>query len=469
MSLSKYIILIFGFSLLLNSCIKEEYNNDVNASLVFSTDSIFFDTVFTNVGSTTAYLTIHNPSDKILNINSIGLGMGSSSQFRLNVNGQSAELVRNIELDAKDSLYVLVEVTVNPNAENEPFVIQDSLVCNINGKSQDVKLLAWGQNAHYIDGRKNGHIQTQIWTNDKPYLIYNSMQIDSLQTLTIEKGVKIYLHKDSYLIAKGELNIQGSFEEPVVIQGDRLEESYKDIPGQWGNIILADGSGVHHISWAEIRNGIIGIQVGSLSGLQKPALIINNSKIENMNYAGLFALTSSIQAQNCLISNCGFYSMAILAGGAYQFQQCTFANYWNYAQRSEPSVIISNNFTNSEGQQIVYDLIQADFSNCIIYGDKDNELLLSNDLSVPFNYTFENSLLKVDENFNLDPDHFVDVIKNSDPNFIDSYKLDFQLDTLSPAKDVGKLSTGQNAPIDLNNNSHIADGLPDLGAYERTE
>ncbi len=469
MSIHKYILIFVSIALLFSSCIKEEYNNDDNASLVFSTDSIFFDTVFTNVGSTTAYLTIHNPSNKILNINSIGLGMGSASQYRLNINGQTSELVRNIELDANDSLYVLVEVTVNPNAENEPFVIQDSLVCNINGKSQDVKLIAWGQNAHYIDGRKNGHIQTQTWTADKPYLIYNSMQIDSLQTLTIEEGVKIYLHKDSYLIAKGKLNIQGSFDNPVVIQGDRLEQAYKNVPGQWGNIILTDGSGVHHINWAEIRNGIIGIQVGSLSASQKPALIIKNSKIENMNYAGLFALTSTIQAQNCLVSNCGFYNMAILAGGAYQFEQCTFANYWNYGQRSEPSVIISNNFTNAEGQQIVYDLIQADFSNCIIYGDKDNELLLSNDLSVPFNYLFENSLLKVEEEFTLNPDHYTNVIKNINPNFINSYQLDYQLDTLSPAKDIGKLSIGQAAPIDLNNNSHIADGLPDLGAYERVE
>lgn len=469
MKIITYLFTLTFIFILLNSCIKEEFNDDTGASISFSTDTIFFDTVFTDVGSTTAYLTIHNPYDDFLKINSIGLGKGPSSQFRLNINGQSTNLARNLELAPKDSLFVLVEVTVNPNSVNAPFVVTDSLVCNINGKSQDVKLRAWGQNAHYIDGRYNGHIQTSTWTADQPYLIYNSMQIDSLQTLTIEAGTKIYLHKDSYIIAKGRLDIQGTFDAPVVIQGDRLEESYQDVPGQWGNIILADGSGVHQVKWAEIRNGIIGFQIGSQSSSQKPALIIENSKIENMNYAGLFALTASIQAKNCLISNCGFYSMAILAGGSYQFEHCTFANYWTHGQRTEPSVVLSNNFTSANGQSIKYDLIKAQFSNCIIYGDNDNELLLSNDQAVPFNYHFENSLLNLDEDFEIDLDHFTDVLVNKDPLFIDNRNRDFQLDTLSPALNSGKFSTGQSAELDLNNWSHILDLLPDMGAYERQE
>lgn len=462
----KPIIVSFAFLFFLNSCIKEELNNDANAVVQFSTDTIFFDTVFTDVGSTTAYLTIHNPYNNILKINSIALGKGSLSAFRINVNGQGSDMVRDIELGPKDSLYVMVEVTIRPDAVNAPFVVQDSIVCNINGKKQDVKLMAWGQNAHYIDGRYNGIIQTQTWTADKPYLIYNSMMVDSLQTLIIEKGVKIYLHKNSYIIAKGQLDIRGTADEPVVIQGDRLETSYQDTPGQWGNIILADGSGTHSIKWAEIRNGIIGIQLGSLSASEKPALLIENTKIQNMNYAGLFSLASTIVAKNCLVSNCGFYTMALLAGGAYQFQQCTFVNYWNYAQRTEPAVVVSNNFTTSEGQ-FVGDLIQADFSNCIIYGDKDNELLLSNDESVAFNYLFENSLIKISENTDTDNAHFVDIIKNEYPNFISAYHSNFQLDTLSPAINVGKVSVAQSAEFDLNNQSHLLDSYPDLGAYER--
>ena len=468
MTIIKYIFVFVSFIFFLNSCIKEEYNKEAGAMIHFSTDTVFFDTVFTQVGSTTAYLNIYNPYDEFLNINSIYLGKGVLSSYRININGTKTNRLKDIRLAPKDSLYILVEITINPDDKNTPFVVQDSIVCNINGNIQDVKLMAWGQNAHYIDGRYNGHIQTTTWTADKPYLIYNSMMVDSLHTLTIEKGTQIYLHKDSYIIAKGQLDIQGTFDEPVIIQGDRLEQSYKKIPGQWGNIILADGSGTHNIRWTEIKNGIIGIQLGGLSGAETPQLNIENSKIENMNYAGLFSLASSITAKNILVSNCGFYGMALLAGGTYQFQHCTFVNYWNYAQRTEPTVVISNNFVSS-GQQYLGHLYQADFENCIIYGDKDNELLLSNDPAVDFHFLFKNSAIKVDDTFDVSGEEFVDIIKNIDPKFVDTDDLNFQLDTLSPVKDKGDLGIGQSAEIDLNNYSHTLDGKPDLGAYERLE
>ena len=468
MQIIKYIIIFLTTAIFLGSCVKEEYNNDISAKIQFSTDTIFFDTVFTDVGSTTAYLTIRNPYDEFLNINSIALGRGSSSQYRINVNGQSSDLVRNIELAPHDSLYILVEVTINPNADNAPFVVQDSIICNINGDIQDVKLMAWGQNAHYIDGRYNGHIQTTTWTADKPYLIYNSMMVDKNHILTIEAGTKIYLHKSSYIIAAGKLDIKGTFENPVIIQGDRLEESYQDIPGQWGNIILADQSGTHNIKWAEIKNGIIGIQLGGLTGGKSPKLVIENSKIENMNYAGIFSLSSTIDAKNILVSNSGFYGMALLAGGDYQFKHCTFANYWNHSQRTESTVVISNNFTNSEGQ-FVGDLIRADFGNCIIYGDKENEVLFSDEGTVDFNYTFTNSLIRVNEDLDINNKHFINVIKNEDPDFINPSDLIFMLNTSSPAINVGDLTIGEDASIDLNGNSHIIDAKPDLGAYEWVE
>ncbi len=450
------------------ACVKEEFNTSPGASLEFSMDTIFFDTVFTDVGSTTAYLKIRNPYDEHLKINSIGTGMGANSPYRINVNGTSAPLVKDIELAPKDSLYVLVEVTINPNDENSPFVVKDSIVCNVNGSMQDVKLMAWGQNAHYIDGRYNGIIQTTTWTADKPYLIYNSMLIDSLHTLTVEAGTHIYFHKGAHLIAKGTLKAKGSFDQPVIIQGDRLEEAYQDIPGQWGNIILADGSGTHEVEWTVVKNGVIGFQIGSVNPTEKPILKLKNTMIQNMDYAGILSLASTIEAENCLISNAGFYLTALLAGGSYDFKQCTFANYWKHGRRTEPSVIISNNFSTQDGQ-FLGDMTQANFSNCIIYGDNDNELILSEADGVGFNYFFKNTLYKVSEDISINSDFVASCIKNKNPNFMDTRNYDFRLDTLSPAKDVGAISVAQEAEWDLDNESHLSDGLPDLGAYERRE
>jgi hypothetical protein len=455
-----YLIVVIG----LWSCVKEEIYTHSDARIEFSTDTVFFDTVFTNVGSTTAYIKIKNPYNESLILSNVRLGKGSNSQFRINVNGFTGESVRNVEIGPKDSLFVLIEVTVRPNDVNAPFVVEDSLVCELNGSVQDLKLRAWGQNAHYIDGRYNGIIQTSTWENDKPYLIYNSMMVDSLQTLTIKPGVKIHFHKNSYLIAKGTLKIQGTFENPVNITGDRLEEAYKDVPGQWGNIILADGSGTHQLSWVNIRNGVIGLQIGSTQNGAKPSVVMGHVKIENMNYAGIFAMASEIEAQNCLIDNCGFYNLALLAGGEYSFKHCTFASYWTSTTRKEPSVLVSNNFTTQEGQ-FVGDLSKAYFGNCVIYGTQDQELLLSNESSVLFNHSFENCLIRTTDNYTQDI-HFSQCIYNTEPKFVDPYEFYFDLDSLSPLINAGSLIISQNADIDLLNQSHSTDGTPDLGAYE---
>ncbi|MBN2668996.1 MAG: hypothetical protein JXR60_07190 [Bacteroidales bacterium] len=458
------VVLIFFIVFLLVSCVKDEVNNSLEAVVTFSTDTLFFDTVFTDVGSTTAYITMHNPYDKSLNINSVSLGKGSLSQFRINVDGQTGEIIRNLTLEPKDSIYILVELTVKPNAQNAPFVVEDSLVCNVNGKISDMKLRAWGQNAHYIDGRLNGVVQTQTWTADKPYLIYNSMLIDSLHTLTIEHGTKIYFHKNSYLIAKGRLQINGTFDNPVTIKGDRLEEAYQDVAGQWGNIILADGSGTHEVNWAVVENGTIGFQLGGLSSDEKPTLKISHSIIRHMNYAGIFSLAANVEANNCLVANCAFYNLAILVGGNYSFDQCTFANYWPYSRRTEPSVVVSNNFITEEGQY-VGDLHQANFNNCIIYGDKEQEFIWSKEDGTAFNLTVNNSLIRIPEE-EINDTYFNMCRYSKDPLFIDYRNYDFNLDTLSPAQNIGDMSIGQTYPTDLNNHSHILDGQPDAGAFE---
>ena len=77
------------------------------------------------------------------------------------------------------------------------------------------------------------------WTNDKPYLIIDYLYVDSLASLTIEPGVTVYMHYNALLYVDGTLEVMGSLEEPVTFQGDRLEEFYKDKPGQWRFIYLS--------------------------------------------------------------------------------------------------------------------------------------------------------------------------------------------------------------------------------------
>lgn len=270
----------------------------------------------------------------------------------------------------------------------------------------------------------------------------------------------------------GTLKVNGTFEEPVTFRGDRLEHIYDDIQGQWGYIHLLAGSKNNQINYAVIKNGIIGLQVDTVVNAN-PTLTISNTRIENMSVVGLFTQEAFVKADNCLIANCGQYAVVLSIGGCYEFYHCTIANYWGFTNRSTPSLVLNNYYEDIYGNINIRPLEKAIFGNCIIYGNRDEEILLDEFPGTGqfFSYKFDHCLVRTDNSVfdNDDPLHFVDIIKNLDPNFVSTWEYDYRLDTLSPAKDNGDINIGNLFPLDINGISRIADGKPDIGAYERVE
>lgn len=459
------------------SCEDERYMNSPDAQLRFSADTVMFDTIFTTVGSTTQHLKVINPyNDKIL-IQRIRLAGGDLSNFRMNVNGIPGNEIFDVEIPARDSIYIFVEVTIDPNGQSLPMVVKDSIVFTTNAKIQDVDLIAWGQDFHLI---RNAVIKTTTWKSDKPYLVYNYAYIDTLQTLTIEPGARIFFHKGAGLYVKGNLLVNGTYENQVWFQADRMEDSYKNIPDQWNGILLFSGSKGNVFNYANIRNANIGLQVGTIEHDGFASVTLANTKIENMAYAGIFALKSKVTAYNSLVANCGFYAAALLVGGEYEFYHTTIANYWgSYSRkpRKTASLVLSNTLivSKADGTEVKYvgDLNKAHFGNCIIFGNNTAELELGKTQDKAFNYFFDHCILQVPDTFNIsDRSHYVSVFKGKqyDPKFIDpSVKFNYALDTLSPAKDVGSETYSRLFPYDFNGKDRTADKGPDLGAFERVE
>ena len=458
------------------SCKKESFFTDGSAQLNFSIDTLQFDTVFTTVGSATQNFKVYNPYSKPIKISSISLAKGNSSFFRMNVNGVSARRIENIEIDAKDSLYIFVEVNVDPNNQSNPLVVVDSIIFQTNGNTQDIKLVACGQDVNLINGNDTSGIisQSTIWNSVKPYLVINSMLVDSEVTLTITQGTKIYFHKDSRMYVKGTLIANGTLDEPIIFRNDRLEHWYDDVPGQWPGIFfvsaVVSGSKDNVLNYCEIKNAIIGIQADAQYGTN-PKITISNSKVLNMNAVGIFAQNTSIKAWNCVIANCGQYAAALTLGGFYEFYHCTFINNWGYSNRQTPSLVLNNYYQDIYGDIHVYPLDKAYFGNCIIYGNKENEIGLDPfPTAGTFNYTFKNSLLKIDPATNTsDLLHWDNIFKNENPSLKNPEYNDYSLDTLSFAKDKGDLGIGNLYPLDFKMNSRLNYGLPDLGAFERIE
>ena len=446
-------------------------NTSTESALHFSANTITFDTLFTSIGSPTKNLRVTNQTNENIVISSVILAGGSQSGFRLNVNGEASNETYNVQIPPQDSIFIFIEATLGKTGKSGPLITEDSIIFLVNNVEQKVRLRAWGQDFVMINSNIS---KDAVWTNNRPYLVYNEATVDSGQTLTIEAGTSVYFRKNSGLIVKGRLIVNGTVDEPIEFKGDRLEPAYNDIPDQWNGIILCSGSHDDIIDYAKIKNANIGLQVGTIEHSGFASLELSNTRIENMSWSGIWAMKSKILAYNCVIANVRYYCTALLLGGDYQFYHTTFANYYNDISsgiRTTETLVISNYLvdTNS-GIRYVGDLNQALFGNCIITGNRVNELLLSMDTKGATNYLFDRSLIQISDTFKLpEPDRFTEIIRNVNPRFISPYTGNFELDTISIAKDYGKLDYAKSYPIDLKNVSRISDAGPDIGAFERVE
>jgi hypothetical protein len=454
------VVLLFAIFLLYSCRKNDKIDTDPGLSLSFSTDTVFFDTVFTTVGSVTQRLIVYNPNDQKVLVSSITLNGGQSSFYRMNVSGIAASVVSDIEIPGKDSIFVFIRLTVDPNSLNSPFVVTDSIAFMTNGNRQQVNLVAWGQNADfYRNASLEGNI---VWDSLKAHVIYGFLRMDTGSTLTILPGTKVYFHMHAFLALSKEasLKVAGTLDHPVRMQGDRLDPYYKDLPGQWDGIYLEKGSRDHEFNHAYIKNGTVGIALDSVYSQAVPMLQIDNSVITNMTWAGIYAYASSILSTNCVIGNCGGALIDITYGGNYDFRQLTAANYWSASVRTSPSIYLSNFTYDSLGNKQTHDLTRAWFGNTVIYGTDTEEIILDAAPGSAFEYFFDHCLLRTSADIS-DAAHYSASFANEDPKFINPGLADFRPDSLSPVIDKG-IQMGVTTDI----RGMERGATPDLGAYE---
>jgi len=484
---------IFVSMVVWSGCSKESFITDGAAKLSFSTDTLRFDTAFTTVGTATYSFRIYNTHSQPINISRVYLpgNNGKKSFFSLNVDGFAGNDLKNIEIPANDSIYVFARVTIDPNLplSESPYVIQENLIFETNGNQQNVVLEAWGQDANYIPSNSaNGQIarlsanfQTIVWNDPKPYVIYGILLLDSV-TLEIAAGTKIHVHgglakNDAlggryndgiiYLYPSASIRILGNKDKPVVIQGDRLEDDYKDESGQWAGIIIGAGSRNNVMEYATIKNSIVGVRVDSSA-----QLTLKNTRIYNTAGSGLQAIHADVNADNCLFYNNNSDAVTIAYGGNYNFNYCTVVSYGADAiALSLSNTLCYDVFCNKFD---TYPMV-ARFTNCIFFGSRRDEISLFNAArqtkSSELDYRFENCVFRVEELLGLDNyPEFKSYATNCvygkplDRLFIDVDKDDYHLDSLSVASDKAKFL--MDIPIDIDGKVRNTQ-KPDVGSFER--
>jgi hypothetical protein len=453
---------ILSATLLLFSCKKDSFITSPGATISITADTLHYDTVFTEVGSVTQSFKIINDNNQKLRLSSVKLMGGQGSKFKMNVDGDATTEATGIEIEANDSVYVFVQVNVDPNSDNLPFIIRDSIQVSYNGNNELVQLEAWGQNAHFF--RNKEVLINETWTNDLPYVIQGYLYVDVDQTLTIGKGCRIYVHADAPIIIDGSLRVNGGKDtiDRVYFRGDRLDEPYKDYPAAWPGIYFRADSKDNVLNYTVIKNSFQAIAAEGPSTNGNPKLILNQCVIDNSYDAGIIALNSSIKATNCLISNCG-KNIAIGKGGDYEFTHCTVVSFSNnFIDHKAPVLSISNKDATGTAA------LNAIFRNCIFWGEGG---LIEDEVVVDKNGSdyveFDHNLWKLKT---VLQDIISDgIITNNDPQF-DSINVfrnyyDFRLNTRhSPAVDAGKST---NIIIDVSGNPRPIGVKADLGSFEK--
>ena len=452
--------------LILLSCRKDSFITSPDARVTITADTLKYDTVFVTAGSTYRSFRIINANDQKLRLSSLKLMGGAASVFKMNVDGVAGAQFSNLDIEARDSLYVFVQVNVNPNAANLPFVLRDSIQVNYNGRTKWVQLEAWGQNAHFF--RDKIIAANETWINDLPYVILGSLLVNPNRTLTINKGCRVHMHADAPIIVDGTLQVNGLKDtvDRVYFRGDRLDDPYKDFPAGWPGIFFRATAKDNVLNFAVIKNAYQGIGLLDPSPNANPKLILNECVIDNAYDAGIVALNSSVRARNCLVSNCG-KNLLLTKGGNYQFTHCSIVTIANrFIDHREPVLLLSN-FVMVNNLPVTANL-DALFRNCIFWGENglvnDEVVVLKNGNTV-FNVNFDYNLWKVQTiPANITSNQ---VINNQSPQF-DSINTamnyyDFRLKSTSPA-----INKGVNAGIliDLDGKPRPV-GLPDLGCFEK--
>lgn len=509
----KYILfLLIGLAVSVTSC-RDDFDFETsNGSLRFSRDTVYLDTVFTDIGSSTYTLKVYNTTNKNISIPSVRLKEGTNSKYRLMVDGMAGQVFENVELLAKDSMYVFVSVTAEvADANPTDFLYTDQILFGEGVNQQKVELVTLIQDAYFIFPKRNQlpdetyeyeklyigdnangipqYVKASFleendpdngnelqWNNSKPYVVYGYAVVPPTKTLTVQAGARVHFHDNSGLIVannaslvvNGAPSTTAALENEVIFEGDRLEPDFAEVPGQWFGVWLTNGSHSNILNNLTLKNAVVGLYANGNDNTNSVNTTLNNVQIYNCTNYGLYATNGFIEGKNVVINNCGEASFQANFGGSYAFTHCTFANYWS--RPNQTCVVLSDDSINN----IPTPLLKADFKNCIVYGSSNIGISLTKEGTV-FNYNFDHCLIKfidvgnqfsTNQLYNFSGPNYVNCLiaassNENKPDFKDGRKNKLIIGSDSAAKGTAKNS--YSTFNDILNKSRTTSS--DMGAY----
>lgn len=453
----------------ISACKKEDtFTTSTSAKLTLSTDTLFFDTVFSTFIGTSSPISVTKQL-WVVNKNAEGVRTdihvkgSANGSVKLNIDGQPATAMYGKEIRGNDSIVIFVQIYSNTGNN---FIITDQIQFETNGNSQDVDVIAYAKDAYYHDAEEI--TKDTVWPNDKPHVLYHSLLVYPGVSLTLPQGTTVYSHINSTLYIQGTLKVNGTVVKPVLFTGDRMDKGgtldidYSEMTGQWIGIRILPGSKDNVLNFAVLKNGVIGVEADSVPVNANANLTLNQCIIGNMKAAGVVGYSSRIDMTNCLIAGCGEFSFYGALGGTYNLVHNTMVCLNLASSRQNPQFLVDNTpYDDGKGTVIKFPL-SFTLVNNIIWGSLDEELLLNN--NPEGNQTITASMSKNILRTKLSSLPSGNLISQADdyPQFTDIEKNDYSVKSTSPAKAAGFQI---NVLADLKNVSRNL-ASPTIGAYE---
>ena len=463
-----------------------EFSTDPSHRLSFSADTIAFDTLFTDVSSATQAFLIRNRNKENLSIAHAVVAGGEDSPYRVNIDGLAGAAFSDLVIRGGDSMYVFVEVTIDPRGQDEPFEVLDSLQFTLeSGVTQQVIFIASGQDATVLRGEVVD-VDTRF-TAQRPYLIYDSLRVEEGSTLYLEPGTRLFFADKVEMKVYGRVEAVGTADSLVVFRGARTDRMFDYLPydrlsAQWGGITLYESSSENVFEYCDIHSGTYGLRAKS-AGMEENKMVMLNSQIHNVDEDALQLTLCRASFSNSLFTNAGGHCVNIL-GGQMDFLHCTMANFFPWKSERGEAVSIANYV---EEENRLYPLLGVNFANSIVTGSKDKELTSvvvaktdTVDWSESARYFFAHSVINSWQDAR-EPDtlHFAHIVwehKDSTAygrgNFrtIDhgNFIYDFHLDSLSVARGIGSDEYLELLPCDKDGGLRQT-GAIDAGCYQYVE
>ena len=460
-----FLLILFMAMLGLGSCIEDGYTTSPSDQPAFSVDTLDMGVIFTEQPSTTHRFTVYNRASKGLSISRISLSGANAGLFRLNVDGFSGTEFSDVEIRAKDSIFVFVETTLPPNERNVPVEVTASLDFVTNGVTSSVTVAARGRDVVRL--RANTVEADTRLTAEKPYQIFDSLVVTEGTTLSIEPGAELYFHDGARMVVRGTLKARGEAGKEITMAGDRTgfvaaDISFDIMDRQWTGLFFTSTSRDNELSHTHVCNTWQGVTVDGTDSTEPVKLLLVNSRLRNSGNMALEVHDADISAYGCEFAEAAA-GVVLLDGGSHVLNHCTLSNYYLFAAIGGP-LLAFDNVSATESPESTRPYTRATIDNCILYGlgsELSHTDLTGSDIML------RRCLLK---SAGTDDNNFVNCLWDTDPMFRtvrEDYYFDYRFKADSPA--IAAADPSLTAPEAATDRYGLPRGsAPDLGAYVYT-